>query len=179
MSVIDQQPIRLSPRGGSVARTVRYAAGVVTLITAICGVVFGLGALLLSMANFLRDRAKLVVTLIWDVKVTGEPTEGSFTYDPNKRYILIAVANIGRRPVYLAGVKLRLPDHTEIIAGNPMKDVKLSEGDPPARFLVDPDLVVKYASAWDQFRAIATDSAGHAYKSKKLTGRPSWAAPRN
>lgn len=146
----------------------------VTLITAICGAVFGFAALLLNLASFLRDRARLVVTLAWDQRITGTPTV-PLTYDPRKLYGVAGVTNVGRRPAYLATVALQLPDRCEPILGQSFKETRLAEGDPPALYLVDPDPIAKYAAVWDQVRVIATDSSGQTYKSRKVRRRPSWA----
>ena len=152
------------------------AVNVITLITAICGATFGFSALLLNLASFLRDRARFAVVLRWDVPITATPT-GPLTYDPKKLYGVVEITNIGRRPVYLATVNLRLPDGSEPLLGQAVKETKLSEGDPPARYSVDPDLVLRYAATWDQIRAIAKDSTGRAYRSKKVRTRPSWGNP--
>jgi hypothetical protein len=151
---------------------------VVTLITAICGVVFGFGALLLSILNYFRDRPKLVVTLKWDMAVTDNPT-----YDPKKSWGLVRITNVGRRPVHLAVVALKLPktfktpkgfEHAHLLLADSIGGKKLTEGDPPAVFVVNQDDLAIYSTVWQSIRAIAEDSTGKIYKSKKVSKRPSW-----
>jgi hypothetical protein len=151
---------------------------VFTLITAICGVIFGFGGLLLSILNYFRDRPKLVVTLQWDMAVTDNPT-----YDPQKPWGLVRVTNIGRRPVYLGIVALKLPkdfktekgfEHSHLVLSQSIGGKKLAEGDPPAGFIVNQDDLAKYSQVWRKIRAIAEDSTGKTYESKKVSKRPSW-----
>jgi len=65
------------------------------------------------------------------------------TYDPQKRRGIVGVTNIGRRPVYLAIVALKVPksfdtsdcfQYTHLILPRSMGGQKLAEGDPPAAF---------------------------------------------
>jgi hypothetical protein len=154
---------------------------VFTLITAICGVAFGFGGLLLGILNYFRDRPKLVVTLQWDMAVTDNPI-----YDPKKSWGVVRVTNIGRRTVYLANVALKLPktfktakgfEHSHLLLSESLGGKKLAEGDPPAGFVVNQDDLAKYSEVWQQVRAIAEDSVGKAYKSNKIAAPPSWAKP--
>lgn len=150
----------------------------VTLITAICGSVFGFAGLLLGILNYSRDRPKLVVTLQWDMAVTDNPT-----YDPKKRWGIVRVTNIGRRPVHLAVVALKLPKsfgtssgfrHTHLLLSHSVGGQKLAEGDPPAGFVVSQDNLAMYSKVWQHIQAIAEDSTGRIYHSKKVPARPSW-----
>jgi len=59
-------------------------------------------SLTISAYVALRDRARLKVEASPDYFVTG-PAAG---YDPNKKYILVTVASIGRRPVTIEKVAL-------------------------------------------------------------------------
>jgi hypothetical protein len=153
----------------------------VTLITAICGVVFGFGGLLLSILNFLRDRPRLVVRLRWDMVPTDNPT-----YDPKKSWGIVRVTNVGRRPVHVARVALKLPKgartlkglkYTHLIVDDSIKGTRLAEGDPAAGFVVNQDDMVKHSAVWRHIRAIAEDSTGKTYISKKVREKPSWAKP--
>jgi hypothetical protein len=153
----------------------------VTLITAIFGVVFGFGGLLLSILNFLRDRPRLVVRLKWDMAITDNPT-----YDPKKSWGIVRVTNVGRRPVYLAVVSLKLPKeartlkgfkYTHLIVADSMTGKRLAEGDQAAGFVVNQDDMVKHSAVWRRIQAVAEDSTGKTYKSKKVREKPSWAKP--
>jgi NADPH-dependent 7-cyano-7-deazaguanine reductase QueF len=54
---------------------------------------------------------------------------------------------------------------------------KLSEGDPPAGYIVDQEQMKKYATHWKHIRAYAEDSTGEIYRSKPAKEQPSWAKP--
>jgi hypothetical protein len=56
-----------------------------------------------------------------------------------------------------------------------LKGHKLSEGDPPAVFLVDKEGLEQYANEWRNIRAQVSDSTGKEWLSKKVTVAPSWA----
>lgn len=153
----------------------------VTLIAAICGVVFGFSGLLLGILNYVRDRSKLIVKLQWDMAVTDNPI-----YDPKKSWGVVRVTNVGRRPAHLANVALRLPktfktpagfdcDHLMLMESAGGK--KLAEADPQAVFFVAQDSMVQYSAIWRQLRAVAEDSMGKTYKSKKVSKQPSWVKP--
>jgi hypothetical protein len=144
---------------------------VVTLVTAICGVVFGFGGLSLGILNFLRDRPRLTVTLNWNMVGAGGPT-----FDPKKRWGLVRVTNVGRRPVYLAIVALKLPknsktpkgfEYSHLVLMDSVRGRSLAEGDPPAIFPVDQEQLIKDSLPWQQLWAIAEDSTGKVYESKK------------
>jgi hypothetical protein len=152
---------------------------VVTLITAICGTVFGFAGLLLSILNYFRDRPELVVTLKWDMAVTDNPT-----YDPKKAWGIVRVTNTGRRPAHLAVVALELPKsfdtsngfkHTHLLLSRSISGQKLGEPDPPAGFVVSQDGLAMYSNVWKHIRAIAEDSTCKTYYSKRVSTRPSWA----
>jgi hypothetical protein len=119
-----------------------------------------------------------VVTLKWDMAVTNNPT-----YDPKKRWGIVRVTNIGRRPVHLAVVALKLPksfasaagfEHTHLLFPDSLGGKKLAEGDPPAGFVVSQDDLKQYSTVWRHIHAIAEDSTGKTYKSRRVSTRPSW-----
>jgi hypothetical protein len=68
-----------------------------SVTASILGMVFGTAGLVLGVLNYLRDRAKVKVTLRWKMQnvQTGE-TRG-----------LIRVTNVGRRPVFISLVGSR------------------------------------------------------------------------
>jgi hypothetical protein len=148
---------------------------VITLIASILGITFGAVSLAVSLLNYLRDRSKLEVRLQWDMEVTSNPV-----YDPSKKWGLVTVTNVGRRPVYVNIVAVKMPRG----AGSPflllrdsLSGQKLSEGDQPYVQVVNQAQLVSYAAQWKKMRAIATDSTGREYKSRLVRRMPSWAAP--
>lgn len=139
------------------------------------GLIFGLAGFVLGVMNYLRDRAKIVVTLQWDMKGTaGGP------YDPNKFYGVVRVTNIGRRAIYVSHASLRLPkgaDHPYLLLVDGIPGEKLSEGDPPPLYAIAQEGLEKYAKDWRKIIAQVSDSTGKVRKSKKLKRHeiPSWA----
>ncbi|MBK8746160.1 hypothetical protein [Propionivibrio sp.] len=114
-------------------------------VTGLLGLIFGLVGTCIGVFNYLRDRAKLIVRLQWDMAITGESEE--------KRVGCITVTNAGRRAIFMSHVALRLPKGGEIshflIQGG-LKGQKLSEGDPPAVFPVDQVRHESYANCWQK-----------------------------
>src|SRR5437879_4987797 len=97
----------LTPQGGEAhnPRTMAESSkDLITIISAITGMVLGTAGFVLSLVNYFRDRSKIRVNLRWDMSVTpGDPR-----YDPRKKYAVISVSNIGRRPVYLGAAAIQL-----------------------------------------------------------------------
>ncbi len=160
------------------ARTlVRRATSVlmtISEVTGLLGLIFGLVGTCIGVFNYLRDRAKLIVRLQWDMAITGESEE--------KRVGCITVTNAGRRAIFMSHVALRLPKGGEIshflIQGG-LKGQKLSEGDPPAVFPVDQAGMESYANCWQKIVAQVSDSTGKEWVSKKVKSVPSWAKTPN
>lgn len=142
----------------------------ITELTAVLGLVFGLVGTTIGVSNYLRDKAKVIVSLQWDMAMTGE--------DENKRFGCITVTNIGRRAIFISHVALRLPKGGEIshflIQGG-LKGQKLSEGDPPAVFPVEQTGLEEFAGKWQYLVAQVSDSTGKVWCSKKVNAQPSWA----
>lgn len=139
-------------------------------IVALTGLSFGLIGTTLGVVNFLRDRAKVVVFLQWDMAIIGKPED--------KRFGCITVTNTGRRPVFITHAALRLPKGSEIshlLIKEGLHGRKLSEGDAPVIFTLEQDGLDKYTAQWAQVIAQISDSTGKTWKSKKVRHRPSWA----
>jgi len=140
-----------------------------TDITATLGAVFGTGGLTIVILNYLRDRPRLEVSLLWNmVTIPGDRKCG-----------IVAVTNVGRRPVYISHVCLRLPKHYEdnmLLLADSIHGEKLSEGDPPKVFVIPYDGLDKYSKDWKAIRAQVSDSTGRVYLSKRRKMKtPNWA----
>lgn len=141
-------------------------------VAAILGMVLGTAGSVMSLMNYLRERPKVRVFLKWDMEVAGNPTAPKIG--------IVRVTNVGRRPVYISVVTLKLPrglKYDHLILKQSMTGTKLSEGDAPATFLINYTGLTRYAKHWRRVRAYAEDSAGRRYLSKKLSTSeiPSWA----
>lgn len=143
---------------------------IISEITGLVGLVFGLVGTIIGVSNYFRDRAKLVVVLNWDIAIT----EGN----PDKRFGCITITNTGRRAIYISHVALCLPKGSEfshfLIQGG-LKGQKLSEGDPPAVFRIEQDGLEDYVDCWNQIIGQVGDSTGRVWLSKKVRKIPSWA----
>ena len=133
------------------------------------GLVFGVSGFVLGVLNYLRDRHKVVVFMQWDLDVT----KGS-GYDHTKKWGLIRVTNVGRRPTYVSHVALKLPkgyDHTHLVIMGGVVGKKLTEGDPSETYLVDQAGMERYAKDWKSIIAQVNDSTGKTWYSKKLKSK--------
>ena len=63
------------------------------------GILAGTIGLVLGVLNYLRDRAKVTITLQWDRVIAGEGP-----YDKEKTWGQVTVANCGRRTIYVSHV---------------------------------------------------------------------------
>jgi hypothetical protein len=145
-----------------------------TGLTALTGAVIGVAAFVLSLTNYLRDKPKVVVKLMWDRGITDNPK-----YDPRKLWGLVVVSNVGRRPIYIRMASLKLPKGyklTHFVLSEGIKGMRLAEGDEPACFVISQDGLEEYGRDWRKIRAIVFDSADTEYCSQKLpkTDKPSW-----
>jgi len=146
-----------------------------TETVSVVGLVFGVSGFVLGVLNYLRDRHKVVVSLQWDLDVT----EGS-GYDHTKKWGLIRVTNVGRRPTYVSHVALKLPkgyDHTHLVIMGGIVGKKLTEGDPSEAYVVEQAGMEQYAKDWKEIVAQVSDSTGKTWFSKKpkTNQMPSWA----
>jgi hypothetical protein len=131
----------------------------------------------LGILNFLRDRACVEVSLQWDMETFGE-TE----YDANKRWGIVGITNVGRRPVHVSHVALKLPKGahpTHLLIMEGLKGETLAEGSERAVHIVTQDGLEKYAAHWGKIIAQVSDSTGRVWESKPVKEMPSWAKPEN
>lgn len=139
------------------------------------GIIFGLSGFVLGIINHLRDRAKVTVSVTWDMSIIPDPV-----CDRNKSWPLITIANVGRRPIYLSHASLRIPKGygtSHLLLADSVAGKKLSENDPPLTFPLDQTGLEKYAKDWMKIRAEVIDSTGKKWRSKKPRekDKPSWA----
>jgi hypothetical protein len=104
-------------------------------------------------------------------------------HDHRKLWGLVRVANLGRRPIFVSHVAIRLPrgfEYSHIVVDEGLGGVKLGEGDPIHGFVVSQDGLEKYASSWTKLVAQVTDASGQEWRSKPAPKDrvPSWAKPR-
>jgi hypothetical protein len=151
---------------------------------ALTGMVTGVSAITLSIANYLRDRPCVKLTLQWDQYAVqlfqGEPMLHPFD-DPKKLWGLVTVTNTGRRPIYVSHVCLRLPGgkpRPSLVLRDGLRGQQLGEGDPPLGYPIEQADLVKHAKYWRKIRAEVIDSTGKRWRSKatrRWVAPPSWA----
>lgn len=139
-------------------------------------IILGTTGTVLGILNYNRDKAKINVTLQWDMKILDSPK-----YDENKSWGTITVTNIGRRPIYISHASIKLPrgyKSTHLLLVEGISGKKLAEGDPPETFILDQESLGEYSIVWKKLRAVVIDSTGKNYYSKKIKTKnaPSWAS---
>lgn len=149
-----------------------------TTITAIAGLFFGLTGFILSLLNYRRDRPKLRIQLDWDTCVVRDK------HGRQAKLGRIYITNSGRRPIYVVSAGLvffTLSDRgiwrTTVGA---VRGRRLAEGDPPINLIV-PDSIEsarflwqKHPQHWQYLRAFVCDSSGRQYFSGRTKRRPFW-----
>jgi hypothetical protein len=151
--------------------------GWITQASAVMGMLLGSAGFAISLFNYLRDRPVVRVVLQWDMSITGNPR-----YDHSKFWGIATVTNVGRRPVFITTVGVELPKGSKpsfLLLIEAIEGRKLSEGDQPVTHMIEQDQMKKHAHHWAEMRAVAIDSAGRKYKSKRVAERPSWATVNN
>ncbi|MCB4757602.1 MAG: hypothetical protein LHV69_11340 [Elusimicrobia bacterium] len=141
-------------------------------IGSLLGMVFGTAALTFSAMNYLRDRPKVKVFIQWDMDAIGDGP-----IDKKKKWGIVNVANVGRRPIFVSHVAIRLPPKEAkkyFLVADTIYGKKLCEGDPPATFLVDQERMKEYAKHWKNLRVQISDSAGKVYFGDRTKKKPSW-----
>ena len=149
-------------------------------LASIFAIIFGTVGMVLGYLSYFRDRAKITVTLQWDMNVSDNPK-----YDSNKNWGLVTVTNIGRRPIFISKVALVLPKGIRLLKKyvwvelllDSVKGTKLLEGDPPYLNIFDQAGLEEYSKTWTKINAEVMDSAGKIYKAKRIDKNkiPSWA----
>jgi len=141
-----------------------------TDVTAILGALLGTAGFVLGILNYLRDRPRVAVLLQWNVLAVSDVR----ATDSSEECGLITVTNLGRRPVFISHVCLRLPKHCTdrlLLLRNSISGQRLSEGDSPATFVVPHEVLDKYSTHLEHIRAQVSDSTGRVYLSKRATAK--------
>jgi hypothetical protein len=147
----------------------------VTDLVAVLGLGSGVAGTVLGILNYMRDRAKVEVSLQWDMEVT--PGSG---LDHTKRWCVITATNVGRRPVHVSHAALRLPkgyDGSHLLSPQSVSGQTLTEGSPSGVYVMTQEGLERYAKDWRKITAQVNDSSGRAWRSKRVTRKevPSWA----
>jgi hypothetical protein len=140
-----------------------------TFLASVFSLLIGSLALLLSVLNYRRDRALVVVKLQWNAEAVHVRGASS----PLKaRLAHVYVTNEGRRPIFITFVGLELPGRRRTL--NWMEEGKqLAEGSEPLIFKVPQDDMLKpFEGKWREIRAVSGDSADRWFTSKKSDERP-------
>lgn len=141
-----------------------------TDVTALGALIFGVAGFVLSVVNYLRDRAKIVVTLQWDMKLS---TTGELAG-------IVSVSNTGRRPAYVSHAALKMPKgamNSHIILVDSIGGTKLEEGAAPLIYIVRYDeALYDERNHWKGIRAQISDTTGKEWISKRISSEkePSW-----
>jgi hypothetical protein len=141
-----------------------------TATASILGMLLGTAGFVMSILNYLRDRAKVKITLRWNMRIveTGELMG------------LVRVTNIGRRPVFISVVALEVPkgfEYPYLLLKQSIQGTKLGESEKPLGLPVSYGSLSPYSKVWRKMRAYAEDSTGKRYYSKfpaKGVETPSW-----
>ena len=138
-------------------------------LATILSLILGGAGFVLGVCNYLRDKAKVEVHLMWGMKRS----------DRDEFYGVISVVNTGRRPVCVGGAVMRIPGKDTILLENAVGQVAvqttLSEGSPSALFFMPHDGMEQYKDHWQEITAEVSDTSGKVWKSKKVQDKPSWA----
>jgi len=140
-------------------------------IATIISLILGASGLALSIANYFRDKPKLLINLQWDMSSTDINNKDLFG--------VVSVANVGRRPVFISHVAIVLPKgypHKTLLLTETIYGKKLCEGDQPERFLINQHGLSEYSKDWHKLYAVIYDPSGKGWKSNKVAkeNKPSW-----
>lgn len=138
------------------------------------GLAFGVAGSFLSVLNYRRDRYRVLVSLYWDMTMTSDSGR-------TKRRGVIVVANTGRRSIFVSHTALKLPatqENSHLLIPDGVLGRKLSEGDPPAVYIIEQDDMEPYSDSWMEIVAQVSDSSGNVWCSEKPTKKPSWGTDR-
>ena len=137
-------------------------------IAILVGVITGPAALILSVLNFLRDRAVLHVGISINMIVKNVAQ-----YSEDKTYVVVEVINIGRRPAFISTVTLLFPDGQNAVLSDIFFNPKSSkEGEEPRQFLCEQASLYQLPTQWAGVYCLVRTSAGRQFRSKFLKKKP-------
>jgi len=135
------------------------------------GAITGPAGLLIAVFVYFRDRARVEVSLQWDMRSLSSET-----------IAVVRCGNFGRRSIFLSHAHIKLPlgadrDIDTILFPESVTGVTLMEGSKPHLIVLDQSNLgmEKYSKYWWKLRATFVDSAGKKYHSDWPIARPSWA----
>lgn len=138
---------------------------------ALVGAVTGPIGLTIALMVYFRDRARVAVSLSWDMNQTGNPDD----------IAIVRISNIGRRPIYLSHAHIRLPrgadaNVSNLVFPDNIRGVTLAEGSAPHLVVLNQRQLEmeKYAKIWWRLRATVIDAAGKHYHSEWPSKPSSW-----
>jgi hypothetical protein len=130
----------------------------------------------MALLVYFRDRAKVLVTLSFDMQGFGSLAEVP------GGYFVVRVHNVGRRPIYLSHAHVTIPQRarqkvgaTHFLLSSGLQGVTIAEGGAPHVIPTKQAGLDKYAEFWPYMRAAVVDAAGCTYYSDWPTQRPDWA----
>lgn len=134
--------------------------------TALSGALLGAAGFAVGAANYIRDRPRLRVTLQFDMEGYGNLTNSG-------PWVVVSIANTGRRPIYVSHVGLRPasrwkrpPKYKTLFVWGSQEGRRLQEGDPPWTVPGSQDeAVAAFTKRCRRVRAFVIDSAGRIYHS--------------
>ena len=140
-----------------------------TTIGSVLGMVLGTAGLTISLLNYLRDRPRVKVTLVWNmVNLQTQQVSG-----------LVRVTNTGRRAVFISIAAIEIPNSpTVYVLNDSLAGTKLGEGDRPAAYFVSHDDMAAHSPHWQKLRAFVEVSTGEKYYSaypRENESPPKWA----
>jgi hypothetical protein len=149
-------------------------------LSSLIGAVTGPIGLALALLVYFRDRAKVLVTLSFDMQGYGSLPE-----IPDG-YFVVRIHNVGRRPIYLGNAHVTVPRWarsnvgvTHFLLSSGVQGVTIGEGGAPHVVATKQTGLAKFAEIWPYMRAAVVDAAGRTYYSDWPTLKPDWAGDRS
>jgi len=126
--------------------------------------VTGISALLISLSNYFRDRARIIVEL---KRSTASVANDLLHIE---EVLILHIRNSGRRPVYITSVGFEWGKrwNTCITFTNSIEDRKIGEGDAPVTIVLPRPDEVGFSQITYNSRAFVVDHTGKKYVSNPI-----------